>query len=308
MWKYNFNISRNFTFPNLIVFPLFNNTTLPLLIFFAFICCLVNTSLLVTIFVDRLHCLKKGSGWFVASMGVSSIIAAVSVTISAMHLIPRRNVESPLSLTYISQLVMLTFIIIVSIERCALTITPISYKVFMTEAKTKLITVMAWLVSVGLGSLQYWVFYEHTKTYTYSSLPYVALTLLVAVVDGATFYKLKQSSNALRRMTDTSSQRAAKARIRLEKRFTYVVSLLLVNFVLFACPIYAWGHLVRLNLSCRGCLFTAELPVSTILLVLLLLLQFHSSNVALLYLVLVPKYRQSFKANLKAFVSYFRAN
>ena len=83
--------------------------------------------------------------------------------------------------------------------------------------------------------------------YTYSSLPYVALALLVAVVDGATFYKLKQSSNALRRMTDSSSQRAAKATIRLEKRFTYVDSLLLVNFVLFACPVYVWGHLVRLN-------------------------------------------------------------
>ena len=311
MWK-NLNDSRNYTFPKLfpfqVVFPLFDNITFPILVIFAFICWLVNISLLITIFIDRLHCLKKGSGWFVASMSVASIIAAVAVTLTAIQLVPLHKFENPLSLTYISQVASFGFILIVTAERCALTITPIRYKVFMTEKNTKVVTLMTWILSIGCGVLQYWIYFEHTKIYTYSSFPYIGLILFVAVVDGLTFYKLKQSSIALRRMTDTATQRAASARIRLEKRFAYVVLLLLVNFVLFACPVYVWGYLIRLNMSCRGCLFTSELPVSTILTVLLLLLEFHSTNIALLYLVLVPKYRQSFKANWKAFISYFTAN
>ena len=308
------NTTRNTTFPNSYVFIIFNTTTLPIFAIFAFISWLVNISMLITIFIDRLHCFKNGSSWFVASMSINSIITATSVTLFAVQLLPQYSIEisyfSPvlLSIMYTAQLAILLFIIIVSIERFVLTIKPIQYKVFMTATKTKFFTVFAWILATGIGVLQWWILVFHRDTYTFSSLPYVGLIILVAVVDGLTFYKLKQSSKALSRMTDNTSQRAASARIRLEKRFALVVLLLLVNFLLFACPSFTWDLLVRVDITCTGCLFEYKLLSPTVYFVALLLLQFHSTNSALLYLVLVPKYRQSFKANMKAFRSYFMAN
>ena len=68
------NATNNITLTTPYVFQLFDNTTLPVFVIFACIAWLVNISLLITIFIDRLHCFKKGSGWFVASMGITSII------------------------------------------------------------------------------------------------------------------------------------------------------------------------------------------------------------------------------------------
>ena len=308
------NATNNITSTTPYVFQMFDNTTLPVFVLFACIAWLVNISLLITIFIDRLHCLKKGSGWFVASMGITSIIIATFVTLFAVQMFPEHAVINRyypsflLSALFTAQLAMLLFIVIVSIERFVLTIKPIRYKVFMTESKTKSITIFVWTLSLGNGLLQSWILIYRPDTYAYSRIPYVGLMIIIAVVDGLTFYKLKKSSKALRRMTDNASQHAASARIRLEKRFALVVLMLLVNFLLFASPLFSWDQLSRIDFVCSGCLFKGKLLSSTTYFVLMLLLQLHSTNSALLYLVLVPKYRQSFNANLKAFRSYFIAN
>ena len=309
MW----NISGNFTFPTIYDFSLFNKTTFPIFIVFAVICWLVNISLLITIFDDRLSCLKKSSGWFVASIGVSSIISATAVILLAMQFVSEIKIKSPVyveaSVTLIAATVTCTlcFIIILSIERLVLTAMPMRYNVFMTQTKAKSISVLTWLLSTAIGVVMLWLSRNRSEIYMYVSFPLPGVVFFVVAIDVSTFYKLMTSTNAVTRISESVVGRRNSARFRMEKRFAEVVLLLLVNFVLFACPMFVIDGLVRLDSSCK-CIFVSNVPIETLYFVALLLQQFHAANSALFYLVLIPKYRQSLNATWKAIISYCLGN
>ena len=309
MW----NNSGNFTFPTDYNFSLFNKTTLPIFIIFAVICWLVNISLLITIFDDRLNCLKKSSGWFVASIGVSSIISATAVILLSMQFVSDIKIKSPeyeeASVTLIAATVTCTlcFIVILSVERLVLTTKPLRYKIFMTQTKAKSISVLTWLLSTVIGVVLLWLSRNRSGIYMYVTLPLPGVVLFIIAIDVFTFYKLMTSTNALTRISESVIGRRNSARFRMEKRFAEVVLLLLVNFVLFACPMFVIDGLVRLDSSCK-CVLVSKVPIETLYFVALLLQQFHATNSALFYLVLIPKYRQSLNATWKAIISYCLGN
>jgi hypothetical protein len=305
MW----NISGNFTYPANYDFSLFTQTTFPVFIVFAMVCWLVNISLLTTIFVDRLHCLKRTSGWFVASIGVSSIISATAVSLFASQFVPELKVKDPTYLEGLLTLIAITtvctscFIIILSVERLVLTIKPMRYKVFMTQTRAKRISVLTWLLSATTGVSLLWVHRSHPEIYKYFNLPLAGIVFFIVIVDVVTFYKLMTSTNALARISDSVIERRnTSARFRMEKRFAQVVLLLLVNFVLFACPLFVIDGFIRLDVSCKGCIFDGNVSIGMLYFVSLLLQQLHATNSALFYLVLIPKYRQSWKAVMTYFL------
>ncbi len=304
MW----NGTRNFTRLKRFDFTLFNTTTIPIFIVLAFFSWMVNITMLITIFLDRLHCLKKMSGWFVASISAVSIILATSIILLAMQFVPETKVNNPTYQYVLSFLLAapitctLSFLMVISLERLFLISKPLRYRIFMTESKVRRITVSLWVISIGVGVLQRWLFRNHREIYQRIMYLGIAPIIFLILVNAMVFYKLKTMKKALTSITDSTIQQSSQARLKTEKRFSLVVLLLLVNFVLFACPFYVGDILIQTNSLCGGCIVAGTLPVGKIYFTTLLLLQFHATNNVLFYLILIPKYRQSFIVTWKALV------
>ena len=301
------NTSSNSTKPSY-PFELLNNTTLPIFVIFAVIVWLVNITLLVTIFVDPLHCLKRMSGRFVAGISLSSIIMATAVILFTLQVKDSLYSLAVIAVMMTSNASITFFILILSTERFALTTEPMRYKVFMTDTRAKMITILTFVLSVCFAIAMFWLWRKQSHIYKYCYTVHIVLVSFIIFTNGLTFYKLKTSNRALNRMPNSVIQQARNSRFRIEKRFAQVVFLLLVNFILFACPVFVVDALVRHNTSCNGCLFSSEVRIDRLYFVTMLLVQFHAINNALFYLVLIPKYRQSLKAIWKAASSYFNAN
>ena len=113
---------------------------------------------------------------------------------------------------------------------------------------------------------------------------------------------MKITRKALVNISDgenNSRTRAQLVRLDMEKKFIQTVVLLLLNFILLGCPLFAFESMIRLNISCEGCLFPADVHDELYCVALFLFLS-HDINGALFYLLLIPKYRQSFLATLMA--------
>ena len=304
------NFTTNMTRPKSYDFAIFNITTLPIFIIFAIISWLVNITMLITIFIDRLHCLKKTSGSFVASINIASMILATSVILFAMQYIPETRVNDPwywsVLLFLISAPVTCTFlfIVVISLERLFLVVKPLRYKCFMTEKKASSITAIIWVLTIVVAGLLLWLYRYHSRIYRYCSYSLFGLIVFVILVNVLTFYKLKMVNNALARIADSAVQCRTQARLKIETRFAQVMLLLLVNFLLFACPMLIIDGLIQMDMSCGGCLHIAKLPIGKLYFAGLLSLQLHAINSASFYLILIPKYRQSFVVTCKALVTF----
>lgn len=309
------NFSQNFTRPQIRYdFSIFNASTMPVFIVFAILSWMVNINLVITIFIDRLHCLKKASGWFVANLSIASTISATTAIIFATQFVSDIRIKNEHFWTAIRMLMGTTgtcegfSILAISLERLFLVCRPIRYKIFMTQEKAKGISIVTWFIAIGINGLFVWFNKDYPTVYRYCRLLTIAIVLFIIVINGMTFFNLKKMNKGLDRITDNVVHTALLARLKVERTFSRVVLMLLFSYVFFASPILVVHTLIKEDQSCAGCLFAGKVPFGTLYFVSLILAQFHALNIALLYLVLIPKYRQSFIADWKLFLSFFSKN
>ena len=293
------NASSNFSKPY--VFALLVPAAIPPFIIMGVACWVVNITVLITIFVDRLHCLRKTWGYFVANLCLASILSATSVVLIGVQYISKVKHEFYGNFLYVNLTSSATssfcFMFILSVERLLFISMPFRYKRFMSTFRARVITLCTWIFSIFNGFLVFWILKHQSSIYKWLLVPLGLSFSSVIIIDIQTFVEIRRRSVFLRNMTENNNcvQQAKQARLRMEKKFAQVVIFLMLNFMFFACQMFVIDSLIRFDISCNGCIFHGRLH-DKLYCMSLFLYVFHDINSAMFYLVLIPKYRLSFIA------------
>ena len=300
--------SENITSTNATSWPkftLFNDNIAPLMTSLSLLCFLVNVTIISLFFIDPLHSLRRPSGYLVASLNAGAMFTSIS---SIIMTLPGLNTTAFLSVNVffaifaVAATASFNFIFILSYERYLLVTAPIKYKTVATVGRVRILAVLVWLCSAIIGVFSYKSFHIHG--FLWLHLPFGFAFIILVVIDIKTFIEIKKMDSNIGSITETGSQKASlnqaiKNRIDMHTKFARVVVLLLLNFIFFACPLFAFHIMNTINKGCDGCLFTSMVDDGTIYAITILLFIFNDINTALFYLILIPKYRMSFVAIFK---------
>lgn len=278
-------------------FNLINETTGPLLTCLSLVCLLVNMTIISLFLIDPLRSLRRPSGYLVASLNVGALLTSISTLALALtglqktHAVPLNALFTIFVITITASL---CFIFILSYERYVLITAPIKYKTIATVRRAQILALFTWICSAGIGVLMYKLFVLNGNLW--SSVPGGIALLILVAIDIKTFMEINRQSSSIDGMTEEGQQRpslseAMKSRIDLQRKFARVVVLLLVNFIVFASPMYVSNYVVQFNRK-----FTKMRDEETVYAASIAMFLCHDINAALFYLILIPKYRMSFLA------------
>ena len=283
-------------------FNLINETTGPLLTCLSLVCLLVNVTIISLFLIDPLRSLRRPSGYLVASLNVGALLTSISTLALALNGLQKTNVVS-MKVIFTIFVITITasffFIFILSYERYVLITAPIKYKTIATVRRAQILALFTWICTAAVGVLMSELFFLSGNFW--SSVPGGIAFLILVAIDIKTFMEIKKKSSSIDGMTEEGQQRpslseAMKSRIDLQRKFARVVVLLLVNFTVFASPMFVSNYIIQFNKKCKSCLFTKMCDEETIYAASIAMFLCHDINAALFYLILIPKYRMSFLA------------